>query len=190
MGSAAINLVLLDSKSVMAGPLSSYLNNRFGKRVNISTYYDADKCMRSIDEKSHVVILNYYFDANEKERDSKASLNIFNTIKKVNPSGDVTMITSGGNLENVTKELQRGTCEYIMQREQYLHDLIHLINTRLLTPVKTLVVLPLQNLITLPVRKAINLYSLKEYVALFVIAFISVGILVLVGFLSADFFRK
>ncbi len=189
MKTSALDLVILDDNTIMAGPLSTYLQSRFGKRVNISTFYDAVECMGTLDAKSHVIILSYFINGKDKENGSKNGLNTFNLIKKQNPDTDVTMITSDGDLERATQEMQRGACEYIVQREQYLYDILRMLNTNVLIPIKTIVVLPLQKLITLPVRRIIHYYSVKEYLTMFVIAFVSVGILVLVGFLSADFFR-
>lgn len=189
MKTAVLNLLILDDKTIMAGPLSDYLNSRFGRRVAISTFFDADRCMRAMDNNSHVIILNYFINGKDKDNRYKNGLNTFNSIKKHNPSAEVTMITSNGDMTKATEEMQRGACEYIMHREQYLYDILQVLDSTVVVPLKKIVVLPLKSLVALPVRKITHYYSVKDYLMMFIVAFVSIGLLVFVGYLSAALFR-
>ena len=179
MRASSLNLMLLDDNTLIAIPLSNYLNKRFGARVNISTFFDIDKCLRAIDEKSHVIILDYL--QNNKSHSYKNGLKNFNSIKNLKPKTEVTMITSDGNMTQATEEMQRGACEYVMQSEQYVYNIPKLVNK--------IVIAPIKKVVTLPIKQVTHYYNVKDYIMMFVVAFISIGVLVLVGYLSAAFFR-
>ncbi len=178
MKTTALNLVLLDDNTLMANPLSNYLNNRFGSRVRISAFYDVERCLRGIAEDAHVIVLDYLVNG----KVSKTGLEKFNYIKKISPQTDVTLITSDEDAAGATEEMQRETSEYIMNREGYSRNIVHHINRK--------VVAPLRVFTTYPFRKIIYFYTVKNYLMMFVVAFVSVGILVLAALLAVNLFSN
>lgn len=109
MKSAGINLFILDDHTLMVGNLSKYLINKFGERINISIFFDADKCIRNIDEDSHVIILDYhsYGKAIKNGQDN------FDYIKNQKPETEVTLITSDKDAPAAAADLERGAISHI-----------------------------------------------------------------------------
>lgn len=175
---AAIDLLILDDNGLMADGLSKYLNQRFGTKVNISTFFDMDECMQKIGKRSHVIVLDYFL--NGKDKGAKNGLKIFNSIKNRIPKIEVTMITSDDDVERATQAMQIGASEYIIDKEPGLYDILILFNKVVFSPIKTLV--------TLPVRKIIHYYDIKDYITMYVSAFTLLSILVIIGMLAVKLF--
>ena len=92
MKTSALNILILDDNTLIVDSLCKHLNERFGTRVNISTFFDADKCIRNIDEQSHVIILDYFL--NDKDKGFGNGMNIFDQIKKLNPKTKAIIISA------------------------------------------------------------------------------------------------
>jgi DNA-binding NtrC family response regulator len=171
MKTHTLNLLLVDDKKLIVSSLSKYLNDRFGMRINISSFFDEESCMLQIDDRSHVIILDYFLNSDSEK--TKNGLEIFNSIKKRSPKTNVTMITSNEDIEDAIKEMQRGTSDYIINRERYLQKILLLLNQAVLYPIKKTIVAP--------IRKIITEYTLQDYITTFILVFIAAGILVFLG---------
>jgi DNA-binding NtrC family response regulator len=172
MKTTALNLMIHDDNIVIAGPLSQYLANRFGEKINVSSYSDTDICMSNINKQSHVIILNYFLQHEDKR--NKKGLKVFDSIKKRNPETKVTMLTSYEDVTMATEDMKRGTSKYMK---------LNLLNKVLISPFKT-AALPITAVIILPVKQVIHYYKIENYVMMFVVAFASMAILVLAVILS------
>jgi hypothetical protein len=180
MKTTPLNLSVLDKNSIIIGPLSTYLNTRFGERINITPYSDAEVCMQFIDDNSHVIILDYFI--NHEDRTGTKGLKLFETMKKRKPGSKVTMLSSREDIDVATEEMQQGASKYIMKNERGLYD-IRFVLDKAARPMKTIVI----PVITLPIRKLVHYYNLKSYLMMFLVAFISVGILVIAGYVGLKF---
>jgi DNA-binding NtrC family response regulator len=140
-----LNLLILDDNSLIADPLSKYLNNRFGSRISLSTFIDADECIRNINRNSHVLILNYAMNGEDKGAGRRAE--IFKSIRKLNPKTDVTMFTSKQGVFDATLEIQKNASDYIRKKERYLQDALSMIDDTVFIPVKTRIIHPLKKLV-------------------------------------------
>lgn len=178
MKTEALNLLLIDGNKQIANTLSKYLYDRFGIRISVSCYYDEESCMSHVDERSHVIILDYFANG---DRNNKMGLGIFNSIKKRSPKTEVTMLTSSEGILLATEEMQRGVSNYILKRERYLHKVLLLFNRMILSPAYRYVIFPIDVRIVVPIRKIIEDYTLKNYLTMFIVAFVSVGVLVFLG---------
>jgi DNA-binding NtrC family response regulator len=179
MKTAALNLLLVDDNTLIAGQLSKYLNNRFGKRINVLTFIDTDTCIQNINQHSHVIILDYFL--NEEEKAFKNGLKHFNSIKKINHRTKVTILTSNSDVATATEEMQKETSDYIIKWEKSLQDIFQRFDKVIVRPVKTVV--------TYPVMKIVEYYNINNYLMMFLVAFISIGAIVLAVFLSLQLFR-
>ena len=104
MKNAALELLILDDNTLIANALSKKLQMNFGTKINVSTFFDADKCLRNIGGQSHVIIIDYFIDSNYKG--FRNGLTIFNYIKKSNPEAAVTMITSNKGISIAREEIE------------------------------------------------------------------------------------
>jgi ActR/RegA family two-component response regulator len=177
MKAPTLNLLILDKNSAIIGPLSNYLNTRFGERIAITAYADIDECAKNINHKSHVLILDYFL--NHEDKTANKGLKVFDSIKKRNPRNKVTMFSSNEDIALATEEMQQGASKYIMKNERGLYDIIFKLDKVVVTPIKTV--------ITLPIRTVMHYYNLKAYIMMFLVAFASVGLLVIGGFLALKF---
>lgn len=175
----ALNLLIVDNNKLIIDTLSKHLVTRFGMGVNISPFFDAESCQVKIDEQSHVIVLDYFL--NHEEKENKRGLNIFNSIKEKNPTTQVTMISSSEAPLKAMEDMQRETSNYIIKQERSLQKIFRTINRIVISPVYKIVVSPIHVRIILPIRKIISEYTLKDYLVMFIVAFISVGTLVFFG---------
>ncbi len=174
-----LNLLIVDDNKLISGPLSKHLHDRFGMRINISSFFDEESCMLKIDERSNVIVLDYFL--NNGDNKTKNGLDIFNSIKKRSPNIEVTMITSNEAIPEAIEEMQRGASDYIIKRERYLQKMLVMLNRIVLSPVYHRVLSPIHRRVVLPIRKIIEDYTLQDYLTMFIVAFISVGTLVFFG---------
>lgn len=144
MKTSQLNLLILDDNSLIGNPLSEYLNNRFGSRINLSLFADGDECIRNIDHNSHILILNYAMDGEDKGAQRRGE--IFQNIKKMNPKTEVTMLTSKQGVFDATREIQQNVSDYIRRKERYLHDALVLLDKSILAPIKNRIIHPLRKL--------------------------------------------
>jgi|ERR1700722_3196743 len=148
MSSNALQLLILDDKTLLVDSLSKYLNNRFGERIKVSAFFDTDKCIRSIEALSQVIILEYL--TNDKDTKTKDGLRILELIKAESKSTEVTIISSTKELPIAIEDIKKSVCDYILKHEQLSYTILELIDKTVLTPLKTIVGLPKRNKTILP----------------------------------------
>jgi DNA-binding NtrC family response regulator len=147
MNQNALQLLILDDKTLMVDALSKYLKDRFGERIAISAFFDTDKCIRSIEERSQVIILEYFINAEDKKKDG---LQILNQVKAENKKTEVTILSSTKELALAIEDIKKSACDYILKHQQSPYTLLKQIDKNILTPLKTIVGLPKRNKTTLP----------------------------------------
>ena len=179
MEPSTLNLVILDDNKVIAGDLSNYLNSRFGARVKIAAFLDAEIGIQNIKEQSHVIILDYCLP--NEVKGSKNGQKFFNSVKRLNPKTKVTVIKSDRDIAGATEEMKRGTSKYIMR--------LNLLHAVVISPFKT-VVIPLSKVITYPIKRILHYYSINQYHMMFLVAFASIAFIVLAVFLSMQLLGK
>ncbi len=99
MKTPVLNLVLLDDNTLIATPIKNYLNKKFGAKINVSTFFNVDRCLKAIDKNSHVIILDYLKD--NKSDDQQSGTKNLDKIKKSKPNIEITLITSNKDITRV-----------------------------------------------------------------------------------------
>ena len=132
--------------------------------------------MQHIEYNSHVLVLDY--NLNESELGKRSALKSYEAIKEKHPRVAVTLLSSDEEIGLDTKEMERVTSEYIIDRGRHLYNL--------LKQMHRVVVRPIVRFVTLPVRRVRHYYMLGNYMMMFVVAFLSVGILSLLGYFGTD----
>ncbi|HET7818079.1 MAG TPA: hypothetical protein VFL70_02110 [Bacteroidia bacterium] len=177
MKTPVLNLVLLDDNTLIATPIKNYLNKKFGAKINVSTFFNVDRCLKAIDKNSHVIILDYLKD--NKSDDQQSGTKNLDKIKKSKPNIEITLITSNKDITRASEEIKHKVYEYIIRKGRYLYDMPQLVKKTVITPVT--------NLVTFPIKQIAHYYSIQDYLMMFLIVFISIGVLVVIGFLSVMF---
>lgn len=187
MENAALELLILDDNTLIADTLSKKLQKNFGTKINVLTFFDADHCLRNIGGQSHVIIIDYFIDSDNKG--FRNGLTIFNYIKKSNPQAEVTMITSNKGISIAREEIEFTVCKYIMKNVTHSNELLNQFNKVIISPIKTNIVSPIKTSVAFPIQKIQNYYLTKNYMMLALITSISISILVAVGYLNSIFFH-
>jgi len=143
MSSNTLQLLILDDKTLMVDSLSKYLNDKFGERIKISAFFDTDKCIRSIEEKSQVIILEYF--TNAKDNKTKDGLRILNLIKAESKNTEVTILSSTKEFTEAIEDIKKSASDYIIKRVQLPYTILKLLDKNVLAALKTIIGLPKKN---------------------------------------------
>lgn len=137
----------------MAASLKSYLQKKFGDRLNITTFQSSENCLKNLDRQTHVVILDHHAN-------SLQEVEMMRSIKAINPQTEVIMFTDEAG---IAAELYRkGSRGYVTKNNYLLNSIPRLINRT----------------ITEPARYIIREFGVSTFMAIFLTTFISMGLVV------------
>jgi len=137
----------------MAASLKSYLQKKFGDRLNITTFQSSENCLENLSRNTHVVILDH--TANGRQE-----MEMQRSIKAINPQTEVIMFTDeAGIAAGLYRKESRG---YVTGNNRLLNSISHLINRT----------------ITEPVRYIIREFGVSTFMVIFLTTFISMGLVV------------
>lgn len=180
MKNQPMNLLIVDKNKQIVDKLSEHLKDKFGMQVNISSFVDAESCMLKVDDKSHVIVLDYFMNNNENGT-SKSPAEIFNVIKAKSPNTKVTMISSEEEAAEAIEEMKKQTSSYVVKHDDGASKLLTELERKSVSPAYSMIISPIKVRIIMPIVKIISEYTLRDYLIMFIIAFISVGSLVYLG---------
>lgn len=152
MSTYGMNLFIVDSDKAAADKLEKSLYNRFGKDLNISTFFRGENCLEKIDATTNFVLLAYFFDG-------KNGNEILKAIKAINPKTEVIMLSSNTDVIAIVESLREGAADYVIKGDSAWRQLVPYI----------------YKAISEPIRRLGKEYGAPAYIAMFGIAFISVG---------------
>lgn len=163
-----LDLIILDDSSLVMNPLKTYLQQRFGERINLSTYVDKNECIQNIGNNSHVLILNYAMKGEELGAHNRDD--IFKDIKQNSPTTPVTIVTPKKNVFDAKEEIKKRVSTYINNIEWRFSD-IFLYQYRAFFP-------RVKKSILEPASKLTLDYSIAGYILMIIAACTTVIILV------------
>jgi len=152
MNTQGMNLFIVDSDRPAVSKLEQSLYNRFGKSLNISTYYSGESCLQKIDATTDFVVLAYHLDGQNGNE-------ILKSIKAINPKTEVIMLSSNDDVVAIVQSLREGATDYIVKDDKAWRRLVPYV----------------YNAISEPIRRLGKEYGPPAYIAMFAIAFIMVG---------------
>ncbi len=157
METQGMNLFIVDDNRLLVSGLKSYLSNRFGKHLNISTFYSGESCLEKIDQQTNFVILDYFLGG-------KNGNEILKSIKSINPKTEVIMLSSNENVGTAIESYRAGATDYLVKNDKAWKKLIpHVYKT-----------------ITEPIRRMGSEYGFMKFAAIFLTTFILIGVTVAV----------
>lgn len=127
----------MDDNKLLVISLKKYLENKFGSDVNISTFYDGESCLESINESTHIVILDYFLDG--ENRNAKNGIEILKEIKKHNAQTKVIMLSRNEDVAVAVESYREGASEFVIKGDNSLDKLISLINRTITEPIRIMV---------------------------------------------------
>jgi len=150
-----MNLFIVDDNEIMIKGLKLYLNNRFGKGINISTFLTGESCLEKVDQDTNFVILDYFLDG-------KNGNEILKSIKAINPKTEVVMLTSNEDIGTAIESFREGASDYLIKNDKAWNKIIPHVYRAITEPLR---------------RMGKELGSLK-FIALFLLVFILIGLIV------------
>jgi DNA-binding NarL/FixJ family response regulator len=127
MGTQGINLFIVDDNGLVIKELKNCLQTRLGDKVQISTFYDGESCLKKIDGKTHIVILDYFMDG-------KNGLEILKSIKIINPKTEVIMLSNNEDIAIAVETFRAGAKDYVIKEKGYWKKIIKLIEAIITKP--------------------------------------------------------
>lgn len=182
----AMHIQILDSNKMIARQLSNYLNDRFGGRVNISTYNEEEKFIVDLQKNSHAMILDY--PLNGQDKSAQKGQEMFDKIRVGNPELTITLLSSNGEIEVAMEEMKNEARNYILKKEPHA-PLFYNWMDKVVNPIKMNMVWPIRTIVTYPIRKMSYYYNVRDYIRMFLTAFISVGAAVVICFLITKIYK-
>ncbi|MGZ3920891.1 MAG: response regulator [Bacteroidia bacterium] len=155
MQTSATNLFIVDDNKLMVTDLKYYLENKFGKGLNISTFYDGKTCLEKIDKNTQIVILDYHLD-------DLNGLEILKSIKSLNPKTEVIMLSGNESMALAIETFRMGAKDYVVKGNDAWSQLTSIIKL----------------VITEPIRLIVKEFGVSKYVAIMLLTFITMGIVI------------
>jgi DNA-binding NarL/FixJ family response regulator len=160
--SAPLNIYIVDDDKMYSNFLQRQIESVFiNKNIHISTFETGELCLEKIKiEKPRLIFMDYLL--NGKVKDAKNGIEIIKTIKNSNPEVEVTMLTSNQDQKTYLGAFQAGANGYFFKGKFAQEKIVRLVD----------------RLIAQPILALIGEYEIQEYIFLFFITFISIGIIV------------
>jgi DNA-binding NtrC family response regulator len=153
------NLIIVENDFAESNILKNYLLKRFGTLLNISTYVDEETAIKHVDKYTDIVVIDVDF---EDEDDKK----IIEKIKSINPNTEVVLLTSKNGVSNAIQSIQNGASNYVIKGEKSSFRIFAIIH----------------NFIMHPVKVVVRELQVNQYLAMFLLSFLFIGVVVLVSY--------
>lgn len=137
MTNPKLNIFIVDDNKLLVSSVKKYLDDRFVASINISTFFDGESCLRNINERTHIVILDYFLDG--ENSNSKNGVEILKEIKKKNAKTEVIMLSRNEDVAVAIESFRAGASEYVVKGDNSLDKLISFINRTITEPIRIMV---------------------------------------------------
>lgn len=155
MQTQGINLFIVDDNRLVLTDLKFYLQNRFGKDLNISTFTTGESCLEKINKNTNIVILDYFLSG-------KNGVEILKQIKQKNPDTEVIMLSSNEDVALAIMAFKNGASEYVIKGQGAVKKITQLV----------------YNIVTEPIRLLVKEFGVSKYMAIFLLTFATIGLVV------------
>lgn len=160
-----LNLFIVDDNASLANSLQLFLETKFGNELNINTFNDGESALKMVDASTNIVIL----DCNLNDMNSNV---VLKKIKQINAKTEVIMLTSNADIEIAINAFKNGATDYIVKGKNSFGKI------RLLV----------ENIVTYPIKFLVREMKISKFLAIFLLTFITMGIVVLLVYKYVPFF--
>ena len=157
MNSRSFNLFIVDENPYVLNGLNKYLNNRFGNRINVSTFNSSESVLKMINKKTNIVVLKYNMNGSGND--------VLKSIKEINPLTEVIMLSSNEEVGVAIDSFRNGATDFVIGGNNAWKRISN----------------DIHSIVDYPVRILINQFGISKYVAAFILSFISMGIVVVIA---------
>lgn len=153
MKTESLNLFIVDNNPFMIAGLKTYLENRFGSELNISTFTSGSNAIQQVNHTTDIVILDYSLTAENGNE-------ILKSIKGINPKTEVIMHSSNEDIGVAIAAFRHGATDYVLKGEKSWKRLTSVV----------------YNVIVYPVRIMVQEFGINKYLAMFLMTFTAMGV--------------
>jgi DNA-binding NtrC family response regulator len=150
------NIFIVDENKRLVTALKEYLQHRFGQSVRISIFNDGESCLKKVDKKLHIVIPDYFLKG-------RNGVEVLKSIKAINPETKVIMLSRNEDVAQAIESFKVGAMDYVVKGHHSWKRITQLVSY----------------IITAPIRMMVREFSISKFLAIFLLAFATVGIVVL-----------
>jgi DNA-binding NtrC family response regulator len=126
----SLNIFLVDDDVLFLTALKHKLQEKFKASVRVSTFLNGEECMRRIEDKPDIVVLDYYLDGPEGTHMN--GIDVLKRIKTVSDKTEVVMLSGEGRMEVKESSIRSGAYKYLQKNATSAHilqntikDIIH-----------------------------------------------------------------
>lgn len=159
METQGTNLFIVDDDNLIVTTLKKYLQDRFGNTVKISTFNDGESCLKKVDKETQIVILDYFMEG-------KNGLETLKSIKEINPETEVIMLSTNEDVAVAVESFKMGAKDYVIKGEHSWDEIFKTVHY----------------IVTAPLRLLVEEFGVSKFMAIFLLTFISMGIIVLAAY--------
>jgi len=160
MKTQKLNLFIVDANKSASEELKKHLQNQFGGDIDILTFKDGKSCLEEVESDTHIVILNY-------SQEDKNGLNLLKAIKDVNPRTEVILLTEHTDITLAIESYQAGAKTLVVKGPDSRSKITSLVSRIVMAPIKI-------------IEKELGL---SQRLAMFLMSFITIGVIVWIYFI-------
>lgn len=154
-----LNLFIVDDNQLMVVDLRNYLTDIFGDIFTIYTFNTGASALKKVDENTAVVILDYFLK-------DELGNEVLKSIKKINPKTEVIMLSSNDDVKVAIEAFRNGAADYVIKGNKADKKITYII----------------YNIAAFPVEFIAKEFKISKYIALYILTFLTVGVLAFIGF--------
>ena len=160
MGTNQLNIFIVEKDEAVGAKLKEYLTKRFGDRIKVSIFQDGESSLDKVDSNTHVVILNHSLA-------DTTGIQVLKSIKEINNNVEVIMLADEEDIALAIESYQAGANMTVLKGTGSRKKVSALVKGFLMAPIRIIVIE----------------LGLSQRIAMFLMSFLTVGIVVLFALL-------
>lgn len=157
----SLSIFLVDDDKTFLKSLEYHLQRKLKPNIKIKSFVSGEECLRSIDEKPDIVVLDYLLNSNFP--DAMNGMQVLQKINKINPEAAVIMVSGQEKMEIAIDTLKNGAYDYVLKNQNVLLKIQTVIKNAIST-------------ITLNKKMKIYNFGIKAFITIVLLAMILVFI--------------
>lgn len=117
-------IFIVDDEPLLSEMLADYLKGQYAG-FRIQSFLTGESCLKSLDERPDVIVLDYYL--NSKEKDAANGIDILKNIKNRYRSIPVIMLSSQENYVTAAQTIMYGAVHYVIKGQDAFDEIFQLI---------------------------------------------------------------
>jgi two-component system OmpR family response regulator len=113
----SLSVFLVDDDKMFLSSLQNTLTSEFNKEIDISMYSNGEECLKHVNGKPDIVILDYYLN-DDQHPDAMDGLKVLQELKKKGRTDMMVIMLSGQDkLQVALDSIKNGAYEYVAKSE-------------------------------------------------------------------------